>query len=325
MKNNGNSGYPRVGLALGGGGARGLAQIGVLKVLVRENIPIDLITGTSMGSVLGGTYAFFGDAQKLEEVCLEYFPKIPQLEGMGNFRRLPQSQKDAFSRVFNFLKKLYILKMGTTRTALIDNKVIKDLLDEVFKEYTFADLKVPFTAVATDLRNGEEVLIQHGQLVPALLASSAIPGIFEPVELNGRLLVDGNVTSQVPVLASRRLGADMVIAVNVEANIKDGKFRNGMEILFHVDDLRAAELNRIKLLEADVIINPMIGHLNWANFSKIKDCIRAGEIATELVLPKIRKRLDQLTPTFWEKIFKPMSKREAKYPATLHKSSFLRQ
>ena len=323
MKNNGNSGYPRVGLALGGGGARGLAQIGVLKVLVRENIPIDLITGTSMGSVLGGTYAFFGDAQKLEEVCLEYFPKIPQLEGMGNFRRLPQSQKDTFSRVFNFLKKLYILKMGTSRISLIDNKVIKDLLDEVFKEYTFADLKVPFTAVATDLRNGEEVLIQHGQLVPALLASSAIPGIFEPVELNGRLLVDGNVTSQVPVLASRRLGADMVIAVNVEANIKDGKFRNGMEILFHVDDLRAAELNRIKLLEADVIINPMIGHLNWANFSKIKDCIRAGEIATELVLPKIRKRLDQLTPKFWQKIFKPISKREVKYPATLDKINFL--
>lgn len=323
MNKNGNSGYPRVGLALGGGGARGLAQIGVLKVLVRENIPIDLITGTSMGSVLGGTYAFFGDVQKLEEVCLEYFPKIPKLEGMGNFRRLPQSQKDAFSRVFNFLKKLYILKMGTTRTALIDNKVIKDLLDDVFKEYTFADLKISFTAVATDLRNGEEVLIQHGQLVPALLASSAIPGIFEPVELNGRLLVDGNVTSQVPVLASRKLGADMVIAVNGEANIKDGKFQNGMEILFHVDDLRAAELNRIKLMEADIIINPRIGHLNWANFSKIKDCIRAGEVETELVLPKIRERLNQLTPNFWKKIFRPISKREAKYPELLHKINFL--
>lgn len=320
---NGHTGRPRIGLALGGGGARGLAQIGILKVLARENIPIDLIAGTSMGSVIGGTYAFFGDAKRLEEVCLEYFPKIPELEGMGNFRRLPEDPKMTFGRLFNFLKKLYILKIGTSRTSLIDNKVIKNLLDEVFEDHSFAHLKIPFTAIATDLRNGEEVIVQNGRLVQALLASSAIPGIFEPVELHGRLLVDGNVTSQVPVASARKMGADLVIAVNVEANIKDGKFQNGMEILFHVDDLRAAELNRIKLSQADIVITPKIGHLNWANFAKIEACINAGEIAAELALPKIREKITELTPSFWNKIFKPFSKKDSKHPELLHKISFL--
>ena len=306
------SSFPRIGLALGGGGARGLAQIGVIKVLARENIHIDLIAGTSMGSIIGGTYAFLGDVDELEKVCLEYFPQIPHLEGMGNFRRMPRSQKATFGRVFHFLKELYILRVGTSRTALIDNKLIKNLLDEVFGTHTFDDLKLPFTAVATDLHNGEEILIRQGELALALLASSAIPGIFQPVERNGRVLVDGNVTSQVPVSAAKRMGADLVIAVNVEAHIKSGEFRNGIEILFQVDDLRAAELNQIKLSQADIIISPEIGHINWANFSKIEECILCGEKATEAALPEIRRKIGELSKGRWKRILWPFSRKEAK-------------
>jgi NTE family protein len=304
------SGHPRVGLALGGGGARGLAQIGVLKVFVNENIPIDLIAGASMGSIIGGIYAFLGDMGDLEDVCMEYFPQIPELEGMGNFRKMPRTQKATFGRVFHFLKELYILRIGTTRTSLVDNKLIKGMLDEVLGNHTFDDLKIPFAAVATDLRNGEEVIIREGELAMALLASSAIPGIFEPVELDGRLLVDGNVTSQVPVEAAKKMGADLVIAVNVEASLKGGKLRNGIEILFHIDDLRAAELNQIKLAQADVVITPKIGHINWANFSKIEECIHCGERAAESMLPEIRKKIAELTPKFWKRIFRPFSRKE---------------
>lgn len=301
-------GRPRVGLALGGGGARGLSQIGVLKVLVRENIPVDVIAGTSMGAIIGGTYAFHGDIEKLEIICIEYFPRIPKLAGMGNFRSMPRS-KDTFGRIFNFLKELYILRIGTSRMAIIDSKVIKDLLDEVFTDHTFDDLKVPFSAIATDLLSGEEVMIREGEMAAALLASSAIPGIFEPIKYDDRLLVDGNVTSQVPVGAVVRMGADVVIGVNVEANLTRTEFRNGIEVLFHVDDLRAAELNQLKMADADVIITPETGYINWAQFGRIEECIKCGEEAAEAMLPQIRQAIDEKSPGILRKILRPFSRR----------------
>lgn len=291
--------YPTVGLALGGGGARGLAHIGVLKVLARNRIPIHLVTGSSMGAVVGAAYALYQDVDRLEEMARELVKKVPHLEEMGNIRQIPKAQRQVLQRFFNFMKGLFILNLEATKKALLDRERILPLLEEVFDHLNFSDLQIPFGAVATDLRTGEEVLLREGELIPALLASSAIPGVFEPVAWDGRLLVDGCVTSSVPVEAARDMGADFVIAVNVEADIGQEEFNTGVEILFQVDDIRGAELNRLKLRAADVVIEPDIGHVNWAQFSKINECIQKGELAAEEKVAEIRSKLAREKLKFW--------------------------
>ena len=283
----------RIGLALGGGGARGLAHIGVLKVLIKENIPFDLITGSSMGAIIGGAFALLGDMNRISELASRLPEKIPQLEELQNVNSIPRNPKYAVGRIVSFIKELYVLNLEATRKSLVENSQILPLLEEVFQQSTFEDLKIPFSAVATNLQTGKEVLLNDGLLTQAILASMAIPGIFEPVELNGQILVDGNVTSQVPIEAAKQMGADFVIAVNVEANIFKRKFDRGIDVLFQVDEIRGAEINRLKLKEADIIIQPNIGHINWSQFTKVEECIRRGEEATLTSLDSIREAINR--------------------------------
>ena len=291
--------YPVVGLALGGGGARGLAHIGVIRVLQRHHIPFDLVTGSSMGAVVGAAYALLQDIDRLEALAYEMVEKVPQLEEMANVRQMTRAQRQVLRRFFNFMKELFILNLEATKKSLLDRDKVLPLLEDIFNRYTFADLKIPFGAVATDLRTGMEVLLREGELIPALLASSAIPGVFEPVEWDGYLLVDGCVTSTVPVEAARKMGADFIIAVNVEADVDRQDFDSAVEILFQVDDIRGQELNRLKLRSADVVIEPDIGHINWAQFSKIRECVQKGEQAAEAKVAQIKNKLAREKLKFW--------------------------
>lgn len=296
---------PLIGLALGGGGARGLAHIGVIKVLIQENIPIDLITGSSMGAIIGGAFALVGDINRVSELANSLPEKIPQLEELQNVNSIPRNQKHAVGRIVSFIKELYVLNLEATRKSLVENEQITSLLTEVFQENTFDDLKIPFAALATNLQTGDEVLLNKGPLTQAILASMAIPGIFEPVEIDGQILVDGNVSSQVPIEAAKQMGADFVIAVNVEGNIFRRNFHRGIDVLFQVDEIRGAEINRLKLKQADFIIKPNIGHVNWSQFSKVQECIRRGEQATIVMLPQIRDALKELKSKKLKKYFWP--------------------
>ncbi len=300
--------FPKIGLALGGGGARGLAHIGVLKVLTQAGIPINLITGSSMGAVVGAAYALSLDIDLVEKLARQLPVKTPQLEQLQNVNRMSRGQKHAVKRIINFIKELYLLNLGATRTSLVDNETVVPLLTEVFNRHTFADLRLPFAAVATDLQSGEEITIRDGSLVQATLASMCVPGIFEPVEWHGRLLVDGSVTSQVPIAAAKELGAEFIIAVNVEAKIFRRHFSRGIDILFQVDEIRGAELNRFKLAQADWVIHPKIGHVNWSQFSKVAECIRRGEEAALAGLPDLEQKLKRYQRSRWKRIFKPFLK-----------------
>lgn len=280
-----------------------MAHIGVLRVLLRAGVEPDLIVGSSMGAIIGAGFALLGDIDALEKKAKELVNRVPQLDSFANLQQMSRGQRHVLERIFNFLKELYILNVEATRKSLLDRELVQPLLEEIFDAHRFEDLKFPFAAVATDLQTGEEVILREGKLVPALMASSAIPGIFEPVEWNGRILVDGAVTSTVPVNAVREMGADYVIAVNVEADIRRRNFERGVEILFQVDDIRGAELNRLKLREADIVIEPRIGHVNWAQFAKIGECISRGEEAAQQCLPAIRSRIRGLKRKFWKRFF----------------------
>jgi NTE family protein len=174
---------PKIGLVLGGGGSRGLAHIGVLEVLSRENIPIDLIVGTSMGGIIGGLFAYGITPDKLAE-------RVTSLRG---------------TTLFN-------MNLFSARAR---QRNIEAQLSEALEGKTFADLQIPLTVMAVDMVNGREVPLNEGPLIPALLATSAVPAVFSPVEINGMQLLDGGVIDSLATHMAFELGADRVIAVDV--------------------------------------------------------------------------------------------------------------
>jgi NTE family protein len=283
---------PKVGLALGGGGARGLAHIGVLKVLQREGIPIDAVAGTSMGAIVGGAFALKPDANYLAQQAVDLF----QDKGLLNLnkvsiRSIPKKRRLAVKRLISFIREVYLINLEITKKWLVDGEKIRALLEMVVGEKSFSDLCLPYLAVVTDLRTGEEIWLKEGKLSDALLASSAIPGIFPPLEKEGWLLVDGGVTSLVPVDAVCSLGADLVIGVNVEGGIYREDFPHGIDILYQADDIRGHELTKLKLAKADLVIRPYLDGINWSHFSKAQLCIDRGEMATYKALPLIREKI----------------------------------
>ena len=177
-------GKRKVGLALGGGVARGIAHIGVLKVLDDSQIPIDFITGTSAGSIVGAAYASGLDVKTIEQIALN-------------------------------IHWAELLKFAFFQPGFISEEAIIDYVIKYIGDYDFSELKIPFAAVATDIRTGEEVVIKEGSVARAVAASSAFPGFFAPADLAGRFLIDGGIAANVPVAAVRGMGAEYVIASNV--------------------------------------------------------------------------------------------------------------
>ncbi len=282
----------KVGLALGGGGVRGLAHIGVFKVFERENIPIDIIVGTSMGAVVGGAYALSGQAFSLEQKILELLERkeIARLESLAGESR-PEEKKMIIEGLVSFVKELLLWNLKGIKRWIANGAEIKALVRELVGDTNFGQIKIPFACVACDLKTGEEVVLNEGRMAEAIMASSSVPAIFPPVQLRERLLIDGGTISEVPVDAAHRLGADFVIAVNVESKIFYDNFRHGMDILFQSDEIRSHELVRLKLERADFVIYPGVENISWAAFSKGLECIREGEKAARKVLPRLKSAI----------------------------------
>lgn len=253
----------RVGLALGGGAARGLAHIGVLEVLEEAHIPIDYIAGTSAGAIAGGLYAagftiaeMRKEAQKLNWLEIASFG-IPKM-GLLNFDKATQW--------------------------------IEDLLED--HPNTFEQLAIPFVAVAADIVRGELIAINTGKLSAALRASSSVPGIFTPTRLGDRMLVDGGTLNNLPVSVARRLGADYVIAVDLlpPGTVGGKKPNNVMELTITALYMLMRSTHN-EGSEADRVIMPAIGHFSLFDLGHKEELIEAGRVAAEIVVPKIKRDL----------------------------------
>jgi len=294
----------RIGIALGGGGARGLSHIGVLKVLERENIPIDIITGTSMGAIIGAAYALDKNLPKLENIIKTY-SKIEEFNlDFSLFKQNQKNQPFFLKKMSEFLKKGYILNLELRKKCLNEGVGLKKIIKELLGGHYFKDTKIPFSAVATDLISGEKVVLNQGRMLEAVLASSSIPGMFPPVEIDNMTLVDGGIISVVPIETARLMGANFIIAVNVSQRIKKKyEFKNAVDILFRSDLITSSELRKIQLSLADAIISPNVSKIHWANFTKPYKCIHAGEIAAENEILEIKKKIKQGEPSWWRKLF----------------------
>jgi len=285
---------PRLGLALGGGGARGGIHIGVLKVLDEAGIPVSFVAGTSIGALVGAFYALSLSGRKLEERLNSYLSSDTFRRARFNLMAQADGLKDAplFSRIASFIKKEFLLAMALTRPHLIPREQFLENLAYFLPDVRMEGTRIPFAATATDLETGEAVLIKEGSLRDAVYASCTYPGVVEAVRFGGRLLVDGGVVAMVPVEAVKSLGADLVLAVNVEKCIgEDVEGLSGIEVLFRADDIMAAELTRIQTQKADILIHPGVGNIKWYDFQRMPQYVAVGEKAAREKLPEIRKAL----------------------------------
>ncbi len=280
----------QLGLALGGGGARGLAHIGVLKVLERERIKLQAITGCSMGSIVGGLYAYLGSAEKVEEVVHNalHNPIIEQL-GLDSLSEDAASPKNYFEQFFDFVSVRFQAIKALGRTSYFDEETTEKIF-EIIPDVPIEDLDIPFSAIATDLVSGNEINFDKGSLRQAVRASSSIPGVFPPVEINDYLLVDGSASESVPAGRVREIGADRVLAVDVTRDIKLFKEpQNILEILLRTEDITSFHLSKIRLKEADLVIHPKVKEFSWVDFDRADIIIAAGEIAALENIEEIKK------------------------------------
>lgn len=283
---------PKIGLALGSGGARGLAHLGVLKVLELEKIPIDFIAGTSSGALIGAMYALEPYVEIVEQKVRDFL-NSPLYKKMGLDRIVRKNGTDSyFSHAATYLKERIVINLAYSRTSLVSNKKLAIALSYLLPNVNIEQTRIPFCTVATDLNRGRDMMIKAGDLVTAITASSSIPGFLPPVSLADNILLDGCVSQNVPVDAAFKLGADIVIAVNVMQQLAaKPEYDNIFEILVRTGQITSNTLTNLQLLKADIVISPEVGQFHWSEFNCIDQIIELGIQKTEQALPQIIKKI----------------------------------
>jgi len=254
----------KIALVLGAGSSKGFAHIGVLKILESNKIPIHVIVGTSVGSAVGSLYAYGIDAFSLQKLAISV------------------NQGD-------IVDPLIIPSNG-----FIKGEKLEEFINKLVRNTPMEKLKIPFYAVATDLEKGQEMVFAKGNTGTAVRASCSIPGIFRPVKISDRMYVDGGVVSPVAVEAAKKLGAEVVIAVDISSGVERTQPEGTIETILQSINIMYSKLGAIQLAKADVVVKPKVGHISAADFSKKHEAILEGEKATIEVLPKIMEIIAQL-------------------------------
>ncbi|MFH1139153.1 MAG: patatin-like phospholipase family protein [Pseudomonadota bacterium] len=269
-----------IGLALGAGGARGLAHVGVLKALEQSGIKISFIAGSSMGALIGAAYAVCRSASEIEDRILEYLSgNAFEESGFALLRDAFKEKHENFSqRVETWLKRTYLQARFVARPAVLDGSAARDMIEFFLPKINIEDLSIPFWAMGTDIRSGRAVAFKSGPLQTAVYASSAIPGLIQPLELNELLIVDGGVIHMVPTIPARRMGADVVLAVDVEKTILgEDAFATAFDVIFRVEDVTNYNLKNIHARMADLVMRPPVGHIHWFDFKRSAEIIQLGK------------------------------------------------
>lgn len=262
----------KVALVLGGGGAKCIAHLGVLSVLEKNNIPIDLIVGTSGGSIVGSLYADKPNASQLKN---EYFA----------FK-----QADLIS--FSLLSALDGAR--SLRSSIVNGENGEKFLQQNLKAKTFDKLKIPFIAVATDVVTGKTVALDRGPIPPAVRASYSIPGLFAPVTLYGKTLVDGGVTAPLGIEIAKEYDPEIIIAVDVSYGITESNVSNMIELTYKSLSITYYTLNNLLAKEADILIKPDVKDVGLFDDHKREELYRAGVEAATKALPEIKRKLNAL-------------------------------
>ena len=257
----------KIGLALGGGAARGFAHIGVIKALESQGLMPEVVVGTSAGSVVGALYAAGNNGFTLQKQALE-------MDEAG---------------ITDWTVPLFAKASGVLKGEALQNYVNKAV-----NQQSLEKLKIPFGAVATDLQSGEPILFRRGNVGIAVRASSAVPGVFQPVKIGERNYVDGGLVAPVPVRFTREMGADFVIAVNISSQPETQTANSSLDVLLQTFTIMGKRLNFYELKDADIVITPGLGSMKGNDFNGRNLAILAGEQAAFAVMPQIKAKLKQM-------------------------------
>jgi NTE family protein len=253
----------KIALVLGAGASRGFAHIGVLKVLEANKIPVHMVIGTSAGSFVGSLYAY----------------------GFTSF----QLQKMAHS-----LDKNEIIDMTIPDNGFVKGERLEEYVNTMVKNTPLEKMRIPFYAIAANIQNGQEAVFSRGSTGRAVRASCSIPGIFRPVKIDGKMYVDGGVVSPIAVDAAQRLGADMIIAVDISSDIDARQPEGTVETILQSIGIMHAKIAAVQIAKADVVIRPKVGRIGAADFDKRVDAMIEGEKAALESLPAIQTIIAKL-------------------------------
>ena len=259
----------KVALVLGAGAAKGFAHVGVLKVLEANHVPIHMVVGTSVGSLVGSLYAYGYPAYDLQKIA------------MG-------------------LERGELVDLTVPDNGFVKGELLEAYVNRMIRGTTIENLRIPFYAVATDIGSGQEMVFGKGNTGMAVRASCSIPGIFQPVRIGDRTYVDGGVVSPVAVDAARRLGADVVIAVAISGGVSGVLPETTLDTIFQSVNVMYAKIAENQLSRADVVIHPKVGYIASGDFTKRHEAILEGETAAQAALPKIQQRLGEQTRYLFE-------------------------
>lgn len=261
----------KIGLALGGGAARGFAHIGVIKALEAQGIVPDIVVGTSAGSVVGAMYAAGYNGFQLQKMALEMDEASISDWAIPFFSKAP---------------------------GVLKGEALQSYVNKTVRNQPIEKLKIPFGAVATDLKTGQPILFRRGNTGMAVRASSSVPSVFQPVSIGGRTYVDGGLVAPVPVRFAKEMGAEFVIAVNISSATEAQATASSVDVLMQTFTIMGQRINQLELKDADIVITPSLGTMGSADFNGRNLAVLAGEQAAAAVMPQIKARLKakQMSP-----------------------------
>jgi NTE family protein len=252
---------PKIGVALGSGGAKGFAHIGVIKVLEDAGIPIDYMAGSSMGALICALYGVGHNYESMKKLAITF-------------------------------NRRHYLDFTVPRVGFITGQKVTGLIKAITHQKNFEDCRLPISIVATDILNGERVVFQSGELYKAVRASISIPGIFMPVRLDGHLLVDGGVIDRVPATIVREMGADIVIAVDVGEFTPKSDVHSIFDVIIQSIDIMQDQIVRLQHSSADLLLKPPVTEFHSKTFTNIDKIIKVGEDTAERHLTEIKEMIE---------------------------------
>ncbi len=284
-----------VALALGGGAARGLAHIGVLQAFEEADIPVHVITGTSMGAIIGAMYASDPRIDPLHDRIIEFFKSEIFRKARLDFvieRKDNVEGEGLFFRFSQLARKKIFFTLAMTMISFVSQETRDKSLEFLLPDIDIEETKLPFAAIALDLDSGQEVVLKSGSLRTAIAATCALPGILPPVEHNGMKLIDGGWIDAVPVGPAQEMGADLVFAIDVGSDVDEpDNSSSGLDIVFRADSATRNALSNLQLQMADLVICPSVGITHWADFSRADEIIAKGRYAAMERLPEVKELL----------------------------------
>lgn len=289
---------PKIGLVLSGGGAKGLAHIGVLKIIEKAGIKIDFIGGTSMGAIIGGLYASGYNASQIDSLLtkVNFDDLLSDKIYRGNKNFIEKTNNERYSLVLPFEKYQISIPQSFSK-GIYNFNMLNAFLRNSLHIRDFNKLPTPFLCIATNIENGEQVILNHGNLAEAILASSALPSLFSPVEIGGKLLVDGGIVNNYPIDEVRNLGADIIIGVDVQENFADRiKLKDASRIIIQISNFHSFRKIDENQKKTDIYIKPNIENFTIMSFDSAEEIIERGEEKANEIYQQLKSLSEENNP-----------------------------